>query len=288
MWSGLWNGFFKGVGMSAALSKYFLMVMVLLAAVSSSATAKRLDKAEVWNLYRDGESSFRQANELRKTDPVKSRELFEKAALCFETLQREGGIQNGRLFYNLGNVYFRLGEVGKAILNYRRAGRLIPNDINLQQNLNFARSRRLDKIEAKPQTQVYRTLFFWHYDLNGLARAWLFAACFSCLWVLAGVYVLKRAAWLRHAALGCALLSLLLAGSLGVEAYEQAHVRSGVILDQEVIGRKGDSTTFEPTFKDPLHTGVEFHLVEERKGWLHIELVDGRRCWVPESAAGII
>ena len=274
--------------MRAALSKYFLMVMILLAAVSNCATARAMDKAEVWNLYRDGEASFRQANEVRKTDPAKARELFEKAVASFETLQREGGIQNGRLFYNLGNIYFRLGEIGKAILNYRRAERFIPNDINLQQNLNFARSRRLDKIESRPQTQVYRTLFFWHYDLNGLARAWLFAACSSCLWVLAGVYVLKRAAWLRHAAMGCALLSLLLAGSLGVEAYEQTHVRSGVILDKEVIGRKGDSTTFEPTFKDPLHMGVEFRLVEERKGWLHIELADGRRCWIPDSAAGTI
>jgi tetratricopeptide (TPR) repeat protein len=274
--------------MSTSLRKHFLIVMTLLAAALSSVTVNALDKAEVWNLYRDAESSFRQGNELRKTDPAKARELFEKAALCFETLQREGEIQNGRLFYNLGNVYFRLGEIGKAILSYRRAERFIPNDINLQQNLNFARSRRLDKIESRPRTQVYRTLFFWHYDLNGLARAWLFAACSGCLWVLAGVYVLKRATWLRHAAIGCALLSLLLAGSLGVEAYEQTHIRSGVILDKEVIGRKGDSTTFEPTFKDPLHMGVEFRLVEERKGWLHIELADGRRCWIPDSAAGII
>jgi len=61
-----------------------------------------------------------------------------------------------------------------------------------------------------------------------------------------------------------------------------------VVLEHEVVGRKGDSTTFEPTFKEPLHMGAEFKLVEERKGWLHIELADGRRCWIPESAAGII
>ena len=73
-----------------------------------------------------------------------------------------------------------------------------------------------------------------------------------------------------------------------MEAYEQSNIRSGVILEQEVMGRKGDSTTFEPTFKEPLHMGVEFNLVEERKGWLHIELADGRRCWIPESAAEII
>jgi tetratricopeptide (TPR) repeat protein len=247
-----------------------------------------IDKAEVWNLYREGESSFKQATELLQTDPAKARNLLEKAVLSFETVHREGGIENGRLFYNIGNIYFRLGDTGKAILNYRRAERFIPNDINLQQNLNYARSRRVDQIEPKPQTQVLRTIFFWHYDLGGTVRAWLLAAISGLLWLSAGIYLLKRRSWLRYAAVSCAVFSLLVAYSLAVDAYEQANVRSGVILQQEIIGRKGDSTTFEPTFKDPLHVGVEFNLVEERKGWFHIELADGRRCWIPESAAELI
>jgi tetratricopeptide (TPR) repeat protein len=295
------------------MMKRLFVILTILAAVSSPMNLKALDKAEVWNLYREGESSFRQANELLGTDPAKARDLFEKAAMYFEAIHREGGIENGRLFYNIGNIYFRLGDTGKAILNYRRAERFIPNDINLQQNLNYARSRCVDKIELKPQTQVFRTLFFWHYDLSGPTRSWLFASVFGLLWIFAGMYVLKRKcvptrergnevvwqrgnevyllkreSWLRYAIMGCAVLSLLLAGSLGIEGYEESNVRSGVILEQEVMGRKGDSATFEPTFKEPLHMGVEFKLVEERKGWLHIELADGGRCWIPESAAGII
>ena len=270
------------------MNKYLLILLVILLEVSGSANVNALDKAEVWNLYREGESSFRQANELLKSDPATARYLFEKTALCFESINREGGIENGRLFYNIGNTYFRLGDIGRAILNYRKAMRFIPNDINLQQNLNYARSRGIDKIDSKPQIQVIQTLFFWHYDLNGQTRLWLFAACFGCLWLFAGVYLLWRRAWLRHCAAGCAILSLLLASSLGAEAYQQSTSRSGVILEKETVGRKGDSTTFEPTFKDPLHAGVEFNLIEERKGWFHIELADGRRCWIPESAAGLI
>jgi tetratricopeptide (TPR) repeat protein len=307
------------------MNRSLLVLLIIFTAVLGATNLKALDKAEVWNLYREGESSFRQANELLAADPAKARDLFEKAAMHFEAIHREGGIDNGRLFYNIGNIYFRLGDTGKAILNYRRAERFIPNDVNLQQNLNYARSRCVDKIELKPQTQVSRTIFFWHYDLSGPTRSWLFAAIFGLLWVFAGMYVLKRKcvptqergneavrergneagmrergneadkftmtpwnSWLRYAIIGSALLSLLLAGSLGIEAYEESNVRSGVILEQEVIGRKGDSTTFEPTFKEPLHTGAEFKLVEERKGWLYIELADGRRCWIPESAAGII
>jgi tetratricopeptide (TPR) repeat protein len=257
-------------------------------AVCGPVESRALDKAELWNLYREGESSFRQANELPATDPARAKELFEKAAMVFEAIHREGGIDNGRLFYNIGNIHFRLGDTGRAILYYRKAERFIPNDINLQQNLNYARSRCLDKIEVKPQTQVFRTVFFWHYDLSGPTRSWLFAGFFGLLWVVAGIYLLTRRSWLRYVVIGSALMSLLLGGSMGIEAYEESNVRSGVVLEHEVVGRKGDSTTFEPTFKEPLHMGAEFKLVEERKGWLHIELADGRRCWIPESAAGII
>ena len=271
-----------------SMNNFLLVLFMVLAAISSPMKLNALDTAAVWNLYREGESSFRQAKELLQTDPAKARSLFEKAALSFETLHREGGVENGRLFYNIGNIYFRLGDTGKAILNYRRAEQFIPNDINLQQNLNYARSRRVDKIEPKPQTQVLRTIFFWHYDLGGIIRAWLLAAISAILWLSAGIYLLKRRSWLRYAAVSCAGLSLLLTCSLAVDAYEQANVHTGVILEPEIIGRKGDSATFEPTFKDPLHMGVEFNLVEERKGWLHIELADGRRCWIPESAAELI
>ena len=273
---------------SNTMNKYPGVFLMVLGAVLCTTQLYALDATAVWNLYREGESSFRQANELLQTDPVKARNLFEKAAASFETVSQEGGIENGRLFYNIGNIYFRLGDTGKAILNYRRAERFIPNDINLQQNLNYARSRCVDKIEPKPQTQVLRTIFFWHYDLGGTLRAWLLAGMSGLLWLSAGIYLLKRRAWLRYAAISGAVLSLLLACSLAVDAYEQANDRPGVILEAEVIGRKGDSTTFEPTFKDPLHMGVEFNLVEERKGWLHIELADGRRCWIPASAAGLI
>ena len=270
------------------MNRHLRVVLMVLTAVLSAAGLYALDNAAVWDLYREGEASFRQANELLQTDPAKARGLFEKAASSFETIASEGGIENGRLFYNIGNVYFRLGDTGKAILNYRRAERFIPNDLNLQQNLNYARGRCVDKIEPKPQTQVLRTVFFWHYDLGGNSRAWLLAGMAGLLWLSAGTYLLKRKSWLRYAALSCGGLSLLLACSLAVDAYHQANDRPGVILEAEVIGRKGDSATFEPTFKEPLHMGVEFNLVEERQGWLHIELADGRRCWIPASAAGLI
>ena len=250
--------------------------------------AMSADQGLLWSLYRDGENAFRQGNELLKTQPEEARQLFRKAALSFEGIVKEGGIENGKLFYNLGNVYFRLGDLGKAVLNYRRAEKWIPHDANLQQNLGFARSRCTDSIEAKPQARLFQTLFFWHYDTGFFTRTLLFLVFFNGIWVCAGVYLFRRAAGLRLAMAAFAVLSLLFAGSLAVNAYQESRWPAGVILAEEVTTRKGDSTTFEPAFKAPLHAGTEFTLLEKRAGWYHIELPDGQRCWIPESAGEVV
>ena len=48
-----------------------------------------------------------------------------------------------------------------------------------------------------------------------------------------------------------------------------------------MIARKGDGDTYEPSFKEPLHAGAEFKLMENRGEWYQVELADGQRCWIP-------
>ena len=60
-------------------------------------------------------------------------------------------------------------------------------------------------------------------------------------------------------------------------------VRPGVIISSKVIARKGNSNTYEPSFKKSLHSGTEFTLIEKSENWYQIELSDSRKCWVPEK-----
>ena len=50
----------------------------------------------------------------------------------------ESGLESGELHYNLGNAWFRLGELGPAILHYERARRSMPRDDDLAANLALA------------------------------------------------------------------------------------------------------------------------------------------------------
>lgn len=266
----------------------YLGLLFAALALRSLPAAERLDPAQVHDLFSQGKELFRRANELAQQDPAGARDLYAKAALRFERIVREGGVHNGGLYYNIGNAHFRTGDIGRAILSYLRAERYIPGDANLRQNLAYARSQRVDRIEPREQTRVLKTLFFWHYDLAPRARLALFAVCFAVVWLCAALRLFRRSSPAGWALVVAAVLAGLLFGSLVAEAVASSRQPVGVILAAEVIARKGDAETYQPSFSEPLHAGIEFVRLEERGEWLHVELADGRLCWVPRSAVGMV
>ena len=58
---------------------------------------------------------------------------------------------NPDILFNLVNTYLKLDQVGEAITHYKQALQLTPRDQQLQENLNFAREKVVDKIENKEE-----------------------------------------------------------------------------------------------------------------------------------------
>jgi tetratricopeptide (TPR) repeat protein len=262
-----------------------MLVMLLLSNVSS---ASDLDREEIIDLYSQAKDFFRQADEVSAMDSEKAMDLYRKSAMRYEKIIKEGNVTNGRIYYNLGNLYFRMKDTGRAILNYRRAQQYIPNDPNLRQNLEFARKNRPDKIEEKQKTVVLKTLFFWHYDISTSMRVMLFICFFVLFWVFAGLRIFMKRSFIAWVMGISAFTGLLLGGSLGAEETSLRTTRPGVIISSETTARKGNSDTYEPSFKEPLHAGTEFVLLENRKEWYYVELPDSRTCWVNRNDVELV
>jgi len=243
-----------------------------------------LSEAQVQDLFSQGKEAFRQANAANDKD--KAKKLYQKAVMHFELIT-ENGTANGKLYYNIGNAYFRMRDLGRAILNYRRAEQFIPNDPQLYQNLQYARSRCLDEVKVKPETQVLKAILFFHYDFSTRTRSLSFAILSILFWLGMTIRLFKKIVprWLLTILCLC---TVLLFGSLITEAILAQKTAQGVILENEIIARKGDGNNFQPSFKEPLHQGTEFTLIETRKNWLQVELADGRSCWVPVKAVGLL
>jgi len=210
--------------------------------------------------------------------------MYAEAAQQYESLIHEEGIHNGHLFYTTGNSWFMAGDVGRAILNYRRAEPFIPKDPDLKQNLNAARELKTDLIPEKEPHPLAARLLGWHFGTSTQVRWMLFSFAWIACWGL--LYWALRSA--RKEAKGGAavtgILALALLLSLIAESSMNRRADPGVITAYEVVARKGDGPMYAPAFLDPLHSGTEFQSLETRGKWRHIRLADGQTCWIPTSA----
>ncbi len=94
------------------------------------------------------------------------------------------GFESSAIYFNLGNAYFKKGDLGNAIVNYRRAERLDPTDDDIAENLSFARNYtaiQMEGVELNP-IRNFIAVTLKPYQLNLLA--WVSSLCFIFLMIL--------------------------------------------------------------------------------------------------------
>ncbi len=239
-----------------------------------------------------GLEQYDRAVEIQSNQPDEARQLFLSAAKRWSRIATGGiadeGIASGPLEFNIGNAYLQAGDTGRAILHYRRAERLIPGDAYLQNNLESARDRRLSPIKATRQSGILRSVLFIHYAVSSPARARAAIIAFALIWVF---LIIRLFAAQRPALIG-AILSVIVAGSLGVsvgaESWSQRRTPEGVVTEMDVVAFQGPGTGYKRKFVEPLQPGLEFTRLERRGDWQQILLPDAQAGWIRIDQAELI
>ena len=232
-------------------------------------------------------AEFDQAQDWLVSRPDRARQLFRLAAARLESIVA-GGVNNGFLEYNLGNCYLQAGDIGRAILHFRRAERFIPRHPFLLDNLRVARSRCLTSVATTRAGTILRNAFFWHYQTSATGRlrfaSWTFVA-FWLVWILHSLTARK---WLTGLAITMASLAMASGASAAISCWGERNAPQGVVLTMDVSVYKGPGAGYQRQFEQPLQAGTEFTLLQRRKGWWEIELPDGKRGWLEVSQAELI
>lgn len=260
------------------MRKLFGLFLFFILSVQFFATDE-IARNELWAQAND---FFAQAG--AQTDVAIANDLYAQAARRYQKIIDEYG-GNEKLYYNLGNSYFLLGELGNAILSYRRAENYAPHDLNLQRNLSLARARCQNYLP--PTEKATRGLLFFHYDLSLNLRRLIAVIAFGLFWLLLLVrrFYQKLS---RHYLVLTAIMAGVFFSSLLYQAWEAYQNPAGVIIAQEVNAKQGDGNNYAPAFQQPLFSGMEFRLREKREQWWHIILPDERECWIPANAAQLV
>lgn len=203
----------------------------------------------------------------------------------------EAGFRGAGLEYNLGNAYFKAGELGRAILHWERALELSPGDPDTRANLELARALTVDAVEPLPRFWLTAFVSWW---IRLLPRAWLIGLVALGWIALTGGIVLRilgRASWTagagRWTSYAGVLMLVLLGPSLvvretGAGAPERAVVLADAVPVRSAPAAEDDLTLFE------IHEGTRVRIDQRAVGWLEIVLDDGKVGWVPEDAVETI
>lgn len=225
-------------------------------------------------------SAVASANRLYETNN------FKEAAYIYEQLV-SGGVSDSVIFYNLGNTYYRLGNLGRAILNYQRAAQLDPRDEDIQSNLILARSQSTLQLPINgpnPLTSL-ADLTSHRLTLNETAlialSLWFLGAMFVSIWRHADRENSRKK--LQYVWVIIFLLAVMTAASLGSRIYAQHTSPIGVVITPEVTVSSSPGE-LSPT-EIFLQSGTEVQLLEKRGEWVRLSLPgDENEGWLPASA----
>jgi tetratricopeptide (TPR) repeat protein len=216
--------------------------------------------------------------EIVRANDLYSEKHYAKSAQAYEALI-DKGVQNGYLYYNLGNAYIRTGKTGPAILNYIRARKWIPRDENLKANLKFATQQTQDKIE--PPTSE-GTFFFWNNDLNLNELIDLALGLNLVFWLSLSLWLYFPALKIVRNTLACLVLLSFI--SIGVKLKSESDLKLAVVLAKKVAIKSGRAVDAVTLFQ--LHEGAPVTITGSHENWLEVRLNEEQKGWVLQDSMG--
>ena len=214
---------------------------------------------------------------------------YASAIQIYEALLNRG--EAADIYYNLGNSYYKAGDIAKAILNYERALLLQPGNGDIRANLEIARSKTVDKVEPVPE------IFFVSWTkslLNSMSvDSWAVCGvvCFILLIVSLYLFIFSKQIVLKKAGFISGIVFLAVTILANVFANQQkdelTNRNSAIVINPSVTVRSTPSESGTSLFI--LHEGHKVGVKDgSMKDWKEIRLEDGKVGWVPASAIEII
>lgn len=202
---------------------------------------------------KEAESFYRQGN-------------FEKALEYYKITERDvssENIQDPYIYYNIGNCYFKLDELGYAVYYYYKAFEILPRDKDIRQNLEYALSLSGINLVPKGMPGIVHKMFYYFSEKEAEGLFWIFIWLFG---ITFSVYLLTRSHWFKPLLIFFGILFVISGSYYGLK-HKFAHEEKGVVAyDLEL--RSGPSEKFPISYTIP--QGYVIKILDKKDDWLEI------------------
>ena len=209
---------------------------------------------------------------------------YQQAIKDYQEILKAG--VSSEIYYNLGNAYYRTDNITQALLAYERALQLSPGDNDIRFNLQYARSKTIDKIT--PETEMF--FVTWYNSLVNFTSVdrWANTAIVSIVMALLLILVFLFAPqmWARKSGFYGSAVFLLLFAFANLFAFQQKHEletkQGAIVIAPTVNVKKTPAASGTDVFV--IHEGTRVDITDRgMKQWRGVKLADGREGWLKTS-----
>lgn len=249
--------------------RYSPVILILLAFAQAAFAAS---DAQIRSLFEDGNKLY---------DAHNYREAIERY-----TDITDEDVRCADVFFNLGDAYYKAGDIGRAILNMERARLLDPGDPDIRCNLDFLTSQTQDKIAPPPKSFLEQVVSFFRTPFTNRTTLYLVVAFFWLMFAAGGRLLFRPRKRMKTIAWICLFTSFFLfvvfSASLGIRSWKAENLRYAVVLETSVQAYSGPGADYTNVFT--LHAGTKLRIHRAAPGWFQISLVNGLSGWLPADA----
>ena len=232
----------------------------------------------ILGMAQNADSLFVKANEMYRL------EKYDEALKTYEeieTLDQE----SWALYYNIGNIHYKMNRVAPAIFYYEKALKLRPDQQDVRFNLEFANQMVLDNIEPLPRNlgQRFMDAFILKLTYETWAKiavglAFLFALLFL-------MYHFSYSTGKKRFYFITSIITVVLVTTSVFFAFRnQLYIKNNkeaIIFATEAEVMNAPTTTSETYFE--LHEGTKVTVLENLDNWKKIRIADGKIGWIDEK-----
>ena len=218
---------------------------------------------------------FVSANELYRNG------AFEEAIKKYKKIESQDTVSS-ELYLNLGNAYYKLNKVGPSIFYYEKALKLDPLNVDVKNNLIFAKRLALDNIEEVPKTVFQRINknYLQKLSYNDWAIVVVVLSFSSAIFFLLFYFgyssTRKR---LYFTTSGISLLLLIFSIFITYNQYSQTIKNiEAIVFVKKTAVRNAPTFNSEEVFI--LHEGTKVVVLDAVDNWKKIKLIDGKQGWM--------
>tara|TARA_B100000530_G_scaffold82707_1_gene50304 strand:- start:46 stop:804 length:759 start_codon:yes stop_codon:yes gene_type:complete len=227
--------------------------------------------------FNDVDSIFNQSNNLYNSNS------FEQAIDGYKSVLNKD-INNGILYYNIGNCYYRLNNLGYARLFYEKAKLYNPTDRDVLHNIELVKAQLIDDIKNIPQFFLVKIINDINVKLNSSQWAYVVILALYLNLIFFLLFFFSKSVDTRVNSLRSVLITipiLLITVFFLIYSNFDNKYDTAVLVDSNAYVKTAPSIEADDYFI--IHEGVKFQLIDEVDNWSRVLLSDGKDGWISNS-----